>query len=594
MNCNKKRGVVLFLIAILSVSVTGCSYSENTQGYEDASSSTVTSDISTVSTASDNAVDDEMFTARDKEIGYDETTAAIITLADGKSTSNSELAQVSGNTVTIKEEGTYIFSGNLSEGQIVVEAEKTDKLQIVLNGASISNSSSAPVYVKQADKVFVTLATDSENKLSTTGEFVSTDDNNVDAVIFSKEDLTINGNGKLEINSAKGHGIVSKDDLVITSGEYKITASGHAVSGKDSVRIAQGNFTLECGKDGIHAENSDDTSLGFIYVADGDFSINASGDGIDASNTIQIEKGTFSIKTISQSTTITDDSSIKGIKSTSDMTINGGEFTLDCADDALHSNASLSIIDGTFNILSVDDGIHSDEDTIISGGNISITECYEVIEGNTVEISGGNINIVSSDDGINAAGGNDQSGFGGGMRRDNFSAASSDSCIKISGGKIEIVADGDGVDSNSAIYVSGGETYVTGPHSSGNSAFDCDGTSQITGGIFVAAGPNGMAQNFGENSTQGSMLVNASSDEEIALKDSNGNVLVSYTPKRSYTSVLISTPDIKQGETYTLCIGEESMEIEMTSLIYGSDSGMGGGFGGGMRGSGMDDRHMYW
>ena len=201
---------------------------------------------------------------------------------------------ISGNIINIIKEGTYVLSGALSEGQIIVDADSA-KVQIVLDNADITCASSAAIYVKNADKTFITLAEGSENILMNTAEYEAIDDNNIDAVIFSKDDLTLNGKGTLTINSEYGHGIVSKDDLKLVSGTCNITAKTHALSGKDSVRIAAGTYNLTSGKDGIHSENADDDEKGFVYIASGDFTIESTGDGIDASYVVQIDDGDFEI-----------------------------------------------------------------------------------------------------------------------------------------------------------------------------------------------------------------------------------------------------------------------------------------------------------
>lgn len=220
------------------------------------------------------------------------------TKADESVTNETETASsgvsISGNIITITKEGTYVLSGALSEGQIVVDADSA-KVQLVLDNADITCASSAAIYVKNADKTFITLAEDSENILMNTAEYETIDDNNIDAVIFSKDDLTLNGKGTLTINSEYGHGIVSKDDLKLVGGTCNITAKNHALSGKDSVRIAAGTYNLTSGKDGIHSENADDDEKGFVYIASGDFTIESIGDGIDASYVVQIDDGDFDI-----------------------------------------------------------------------------------------------------------------------------------------------------------------------------------------------------------------------------------------------------------------------------------------------------------
>lgn len=396
---------------------------------------------------------------------------------------------------------------------------------------------------------------------------------------------------------------MSKDDLKITSGTYSITSSSHALDGKDSVRIASGTFTLNSDKDGIHSENADDTSLGFIYIAGGTFKITSDGDGMDASAYLTILDCNATIKSgggasnaekkqeefgrmeDTSSSTDSDTASAKGIKAGGNLTISGGTLSLDCADDAVHSNADISISNGNLTIATGDDGIHADSSLKISGGIINVTESYEGIEGLEITVSGGTISVVSSDDGFNAAGGNDSSGYGGGMPQDNFSA-DSDAKITISGGKITFDAKGDGLDSNGSLCVSGGEIFVTGPSDNGNGALDYNGDAQITGGTIVAVGMSGMTQNFGSSSTQGSILSNTATNTsgEVVLKDSNGNVLVSFTPTREYNSVVVSTPDVKKGSTYTLTTGDSSTTIEMSDIIYGESTqgraANGGGQGG--------------
>lgn len=287
-----------------------------------------------------------MFTDKDMEIGYNEETSTWITLSGDNASSNSDTVQVSGSTVTITDAGTYILSGSLEDGMIIVNAEDTDKVQLVLKGVQITSSTSAAIYVLQADKVFITTASGTQNTLANGGEYVAIDDNNIDGVIFSKSDLTLNGDGTLTISADAGHGIVSKDDLVITSGTYNIVAASHGISGKDSVRIANGTYTIESGKDGIHAENTEDSSMGFLYVGGGTFDIKADGDGMSASSYLQIENGTFTItsgegsasvsttnSTTEAETTTTQDDTIsqKGIKADGNISITSGTFNLDSA-----------------------------------------------------------------------------------------------------------------------------------------------------------------------------------------------------------------------------------------------------------------------
>ncbi len=294
----KRLCALLGSAVILSMTVTACSGT--------AADSTDTTESQQAVSTEDTLSYDDMFTDRDLDVGYEESDSVKISLSDDSTTVSSGSSDnsstddtvdgvtVDGNVITITSGGTYIISGTLTEGQLVVDADD-EKVQLVLDNADITCATSAAIYVKSAGKTFITLAEGSENILMNTAEFETIDDNNIDAVIFSKDDLALNGSGTLTINSENGHGIVSKDDLKITGGTYNITAASHALSGKDSVRIAAGTFNLVCGKDGIHSENADDSSKGYVYIAGGEFTIDSTGDGIDASNIVQIDDGTFDI-----------------------------------------------------------------------------------------------------------------------------------------------------------------------------------------------------------------------------------------------------------------------------------------------------------
>lgn len=588
MSYRRKKLLVLFCATALSMTtVAGCagknSSTDNivsTETEVNAEEIAAQSETGTFSSA-------DMFTERDLAGTYEESGAVYVTLSDDDITGETDGVVINGQTVTITAEGTYIFSGTLSEGQIVVDADNA-KVQIVFDNVDITCASSAAVYVKSAEKVFVTPAEGSQNTLRNTDGYVAIDDNNIDAVIFSKSDLTLNGTGSLTIVSADGHGIVSKDDLKITGGTYDITAAGHALSGKDSVRIADGTFILTAEKDGIHAENADDEEKGYIYIADGDFTITSDGDGMDASNIVQIEDGTFditagsgaanSLKThesdmpgggMSQNIerpdgesmpemgekpdgenmpqdTTTDESgtSTKGIKAGGGMYLNGGTYQIDSADDSIHSNANITIADGTYTLATGDDGVHADDALTVNGGTITVTESYEGLEGLTVTINDGTIDITARDDGINTAG----------------------EKMELNGGYIHILAGGDGVDSNGDLTINGGEIYIDGPSDNGNSAIDYGDRSSayVNGGMLVAIGSSGMAEGMSDSSKQEVLMVKLGEQMEagdVVLTDSEGNVIVSYTALKSYDCVIISTAEVESGATYTLTTSGTTTEV---------------------------------
>lgn len=580
----KKKILAVTIAAALIVSCfTSCdnNTSSDSQASQAESSTTVSSDSASsatdISSASDSKTSDsgsdsdkqltadDMFSDRDLSGDYSECTD--ITLSDSTASCSDSSVTVADGSVTITKAGTYKFSGTFT-GQIVVNVGDSDKVQLVLDNASITKEGSAALYIINADKVFITTVKGTENTLSSTGEFASSDDEtNVDGAIFSKSDITFNGSGTLNVKCESKHGIVTKDDLKITGGTYNITSASQGLSGKDSVRIAGGIITVTSGTDGIHSENTDDTEKGYVYISGGTLNITSGNDCIDASGTVDIKDGTFTFKAgggSSEKTTGDSTESYKGIKADGVLTISGG----------------------TLDISTGDDGIHSGNNTVVSGGEINIAKCYEGLEGQTVTVSGGKVTLTSSDDGINAAGGDNQ-GVGGGFGPDSFSA-DSEAKITITGGEIHVNASGDGLDSNGDIEISGGTVYVYGPTSNGNGSLDYENNAVITGGTVIMAGSSGMAMNFGSESTQGSILAstgNASAGTAVKLTDSSGNVIAEFTPTVSFRTVVISTPDITSDGTYTLTVGDSTQEITMSGYIYGS--GMGGGFGGGGMGGGQ-------
>lgn len=546
----------------------------------------------------------DMFTDRDYRTEYNEAESVLIQLNGDSISCSSSAVQISGTTVTITDEGTYILAGTLNDGMIIVNADEKDKPQLVLNGVSVTSETSAPIYILEADKVFITLAEGTENALSNGGTFNAIDENNIDAVVFSKQDLTFNGSGSLSVTSPAGHGIVSKDDLVFTGGEYMITASSHALDANDSVRIVGAIIEAESGKDGIHAENSDDTSLGFVYIAGGVLTFDAQGDGIDAGSTLQVDGGMITITSgdgsgngeshssnsfgggmmggrpggggfgggQSSSSSSDDESTVstKGIKAVGNVTINGGVIVIDSADDAVHSNASVTVNGGEYEIATGDDGIHAEETLTITSGTMTITESYEGLEGLHIAVSGGDITLTASDDGLNAAGGTDSSGFGG-FGNDRFGGmggkggnSSSNGSIVISGGNIYVNASGDGLDANGTLEISGGTTVVCGPTSGDTATLDYDTSGVITGGTFIGTGSSMMAQTFSD-SDQGVFAVsvgNQSAGTQITLTDEKGNVLFDYAPELPFAVVILSSPDLVTGETYTITVGTASGSFE--------------------------------
>ena len=616
-NRKKETGAVVSLLLASSLAFGGCGTAVTSSSSVNAESARTEStgetsadnaDTTSESTDSENAMEsasdinfdleltestiDTEFTDREKSGSYKASEAVKITLNKTTATVSGSGAKADGSTITITEEGVYVVSGTLEDGQIIVDASDSDKVQIVLDGVHINCETNAAIYVREADKVFITLAENSSNTLGDGNEYTQIDDNTVDGVIFSKSDLVCNGTGSLTIEADYKHGIVSKDDLVITGGTYKIAAADNGITAKDQIKILDGSFDIDAANSAVKAKNTDDTELGNIYIA-------------------------------------------------------GGIFTIEAEQDGFHATGSIVVDDGTITVNSGDDGFHADLDTVIHGGTILVEKSYEGLEGKRVVVNGGDITINASDDGINAANSGDDganainpgaNAAGSGDDDSNAASSNNDSSaainsgddssisgaadgkeppqmppdtengsdmqpsqdfdpgnapsdgdapqkmqggpggegnselyIKITGGTLTVSADGDGLDSNGSLLVTGGTTIVYGPTSDGDSALDYDGSAIVTGGTLAAIGSAGMTESFDEASTQPVITYYStetqSADTTITLTDSDGSALFTVTPEKAYASIVLTCPEMKLDATYTLPAGTDNEEITLTDII---------------------------
>lgn len=565
----KRIIAVTLSAAMLACLFTGCKNEKpvtpqsGTQSNTDTTSPTIQVDFA--------QTDADLFSNRDLRQDYDTAGAVQIQLNGTSASCTSPAVSITGSNISINQEGTYIFTGTLKDGCVTINAGEQDKVQLVLNGASITSSNTPAIFAVEGDKVFLTAADGTENTIANGGNYINEES---DAAIFARMDLTVNGSGKLTVSSPTGNGISCKDDLAITAGALTINSGNHGLDANDSIRIAGTALSIKADKDGIHAENNDDDALGFVYISSGTFSIEAEGDGISAGTTMQINDGSFTIKTKSSNTY---NDSMKAIKAGTSLLLSAGTYSVDSEDDAIHAG-NVVINGGTYQIISGDDAIHADETLQITNGTIAIAKCYEGLEAHHVTVSGGDINMTCTDDGINAAGGNDSSGTQGG--RDPMEpgarpgrpegpgghggpggpGGAGDGSVTISGGTLNIISSGDGIDANGTLTITGGKTTVTGPVQGDTATLDYDVSGGINGGTFIGTGGAGMAQTF-SNSQQGVISVsvgNQAAGTTITLTDADGSTVVSHTPSLPFAVVIISTPEMVKGAEYTITIGDLS------------------------------------
>ena len=547
--------------------------------------------------------DSEFFTANDLDGDWDTSDATVITLTG-------EGAEISGNgaytndgNVVITNAGYYVVSGSLTDGYLSVDAYDSSKVFILLNGVEINCSDDACIRVEQADKVFLTLAEGSQNTLTSGSQYSDQALNDgTDGAVFAHDDLTINGSGGLTVNAEYRHGIAANDDLVITGGTITVTAAADAIHAKDSIRIKEASITVDGGDDGVVTSNEEEN--GYLYIESGILNIKAADDGIHT---------------------------------TGEITIAGGDLTVSAGDDGIHSDTSVSFLDGTLLIEECYEGI---EALIIdvSGGEITIYPKDDGFNANGNSDSqigaggmgGGHPGVfngdmsdssdmeaiasadakptppdMSSTDSTGGMQAPPDMGSKGGNPDTQSSTASNDeeTYINISGGTITIINetgnDADGLDSNGDLFISGGTIYVSLQGSGSNSAVDygseSGGVAEISGGTIIACGASSMAETFDSSSTQASILYNTNTAAEagttLAVEDTDGNVLLSWEVPCSFSSALVSFPQLETGGTYIVAIGDNTEEITLEEISgsYGdAQSSMSGGnmHWGGMQHSG--------
>lgn len=587
---------------------------------------------------------------------YTTANATLVTLTDSSATAKGKYTgyEIDGTDVSITAAGTYVFSGDCDNGSITVKKGVTG-VTIVLNGLTLTNDDSAAITLNKTAEASLIAAAGTTNTVADTE---GSNDENAAVKVKSGAALAIGGTGTLTVDGNAKNGIKGAADAVITVAEVKlnINAADDGLSCDDELNITGGTLSITAGGDAVKAspdtgdtENPDTTSLGNVTISGGTLTLNATEDGIQADGDLTISGGTFHVKTNGGHTTaLTDDSaSCKGFKAGGALTVTGGTLTVDSADDALHANTDVTISGGTLTLATGDDGVHADNDLVIgtkgasstSTPRINITASYEGLEGTTVTVYSGDIDVVASDDGVNAA----NSTLG--ERSDKYA-------INIAGGDLYIDAGSDGLDSNNDINITGGKVEVYGADAMMDAAIDYDGTFTLSGGTLFGAGmepsagtqayiavgetspsgggmgggPNGQGggqgmtppgdangsadgtngnrptpPNFsGNTSTDGTFtpptkpsggkadgkpsgnLPNRESalgikeGSVITVQDSSGKTLCTATALGSMSSVIFSSADIKEGETYTVLVDGTSVGTAEAKLgTTDSSSSMG-------------------
>lgn len=526
---NYKKLTAAMAAGIIAIfTITGCAMPWQ-KAADDSSSNVSTVSAGNLSQSGENALSLE-FDSEDLDSSYNESECTKINLSGSGATVSGSGVTVENGNITITSAGSYIISGTLTDGSIKVNCSEKGTVRLILNGVSISSSSTAPVVVEEAKKVLVTLADGTTNTI-TDKTRQSVDDEDFSSAVYSKADLVFNGSGTLNVNAGYRNGINSTNDLKVVSGTFNITSNEDGIIGKDLLGIKDGKFTIKSGSDGMKSTYDTDTSKGNIVITGGEFDITASNDGVH------------------------------------------------CNEDILISGGNLTISSG-------DDGVHADANLQVDGGTIDIKKCYEGLEGVHITLNDGDISIVASDDGINAADGSLSSGMGmGGFGGGQASSSDSSVLLTINGGNIFVNAGGDGLDSNGNIVMNGGNVTVLGPTSDGDTALDFDGAFTINGGVLMAFGSSGMLETP-TSAQNGCCIVTTlgtvSANSAFSLMDSSGNVIMSYTPTKNYASAIVYSSDIKNGSTYTVTAGSTTQSITVNSNV--TTNGVSGGFGGGQNG----------
>ncbi len=504
-----------------------------------------------VAAAFDPAALDLGYSARDRDASYDEASATRIQLAGDTAQAGGTAVRVEGAQVTVTGGGTYLIVGAL-EGQLAVDAGDEDKVQLVLAGVDIRNETGPALFIENADKCFVTLAEGTENALSDGAGYALADgEDEPNAALFSKDDLTINGAGSLSVAGAYRHAVHSKDDLVVTGGALSISAAEDGLRGKDCVKMGGGAVSITAAGDGVRSSNDGDATRGFVSVDGGTLAVDANGKGVSAETYVRIA---------------------------------GGSVTIDAEDDALHSNLAGTIADGRVMLRSGDDAFHAETELVLDGGEVDVTACYEGYEAERVIVSGGTHAVVASDDALNAAvadlgeedAGGSAAAFAGAGEK--MPQSSDDCLIQVNGGELRLTAGSDAIDSNGRVEFNGGTVLASGPDQGMDGVLDYDKTAKVTGGTLVLLGSVGSTRGLSD-STQPLAVAGVSGEagQTVALATNEGATLASWTAPAAFRTVLVSAPALGEGDACQVIVDGAVSEVTVSVAVEEKAGFLGGG-----------------
>ncbi|WP_048754111.1 carbohydrate-binding domain-containing protein [Rothia dentocariosa] len=566
---------------LAALALTGCSTTSNAlaSGTTAADSSVGTTATTSSATATDTAASSSSFSTNvksgekldvdthysEQDLSWDTSSETAIDLSNPTATDG---VTVEDGTLTITKAGTYKLSGEY-QGQIKVETADSDAVRLVLDNANITNSSGAALNVVNADEVILYSASGTTNTISDGADYTATGEDDPDAVVYSKADLTIAGEGTLKVNGNHEDGIHTSDGLVIASGTLEVNAANTGIKGKDYVDILGGTINVTAQQDGIKSTNDTDEGQGWTRLSNGTVTVNAGDDGFKASRVVEISGGSLTVE-----------QSDEGIEAQY-INVSGGDVNVTSADDGMNASLKTSDSESTDSSANTSDAANQQQNnqqqgSLPGGQQNGASNQQQQGTGQPPAMSG------TSQDGTSQNGttGTGQQGMGqppqGGMPGGGGGTFEViDAAINVSGGNITVNAEGDGIDSNGVTTLSGGTLIVNGPSQGGNAALDTNGDLLLNGATVLSGSTADMFEAPSTNSTSGYLkLTNSSGFEQgstVQVADSSGKVVANYKVTKSNVQlVLVSSSSIVKGQSYTVYTTTSAVDSNAASLASGA------------------------